>query len=190
MRTLGSLSIALSFVLLGCGGAQKEAGSAAAAAAKLPGAVATLEPKSGSAVTGTAEFTDLGDGNVQIVVRVAGAQPGKHGLHIHENGDCTAADATSAGGHFNPEKADHGTPEAAPHHSGDFGNIEIGPDGTGTLTWQTKDVTVADGPHSVVGRAVIFHEKEDDLKTQPTGAAGARYACGVVQAAAASAPAK
>jgi Cu-Zn family superoxide dismutase len=182
MRTLGTLSLALSFILLGCGGAQKEAAGAAASAAKLPGAIATLEPKSGSAVAGTAEFTDVGDGSVQIVVRIANAQPGKHGLHIHENGDCSAADATSAGGHFNPEKSDHGAPEAPPHHSGDFGNIEVGADGTGTLTWTTKDVTIADGPKSVVGRAVIFHEKEDDLKTQPTGAAGARYACGVVAA--------
>jgi Cu-Zn family superoxide dismutase len=185
MRTLQSLPIAFSLALLGCGGAQNPAtgaAGAAASAAKLPGAIATLEPKSGSAVTGTAEFTDGSDGTVQIVVRIANAQPGKHGLHIHENGDCSAADATSAGGHFNPEKTDHGAPEAPPHHSGDFGNIEVGADGTGTLTWTTKDVTVADGPHSVIGRAVIFHEKEDDLKTQPTGGAGARYACGVVAA--------
>jgi superoxide dismutase, Cu-Zn family len=142
---------------------------------------ATLEPRSGSTVTGTATFTELPEGGVRAVVHIEKAPPGTHGLHVHEKGDCSAPDATSAGGHFNPTTMPHAGPMDAQHHAGDLGNIEIKADGTGELTITSKMLTVKPGPNSVVGRAVIFHEKADDLKTQPTGNAGGRLACGVVR---------
>ncbi len=142
---------------------------------------AALEPRSGSTVTGMATFTELPEGGVRAVVHIEKAPPGLHGLHIHEKGDCSAPDATSAGGHFNPTTMPHAGPMDAQHHAGDLGNIEIKADGTGDLTITSKMLTVKPGPNSVVGRAVIFHEKADDLKTQPTGNAGGRLACGVVR---------
>jgi Cu-Zn family superoxide dismutase len=144
-------------------------------------AMAMLEPRSGSEISGMAMFKEV-EGGVQIELEIKGAKPGKHGAHLHETGDCSAADAKSAGGHFNPDKMDHGAPEAMPHHGGDLGNIEVGADGTGKLMLEVKGLTVKAGEHSVVGRAVIVHADEDDLKSQPAGNAGARAACGVVKA--------
>jgi Cu-Zn family superoxide dismutase len=149
--------------------------------ADAPTAKATLEPRSGSTVMGTATFTELPEGGVRVVVHIDKAPPGTHGLHVHEKGDCSAPDATSAGGHFNPTTMPHAGPMDAQHHAGDLGNIEIKADGTGDLTITSTMLTVKSGPNSVVGRAVIFHEKADDLKTQPTGNAGGRLACGVVR---------
>ncbi len=144
-----------------------------------PVAVAQLMPKIGMDVTGTVTFTET-DAGVEVVADVARVEPGPHGLHLHEIGDCTAEDFTSAGGHFNPTDAPHGAPTDLERHAGDFGNIEIGEDGTGQLKLVTDMLTVADGPDTVVGRAVILHESADDLVSQPTGAAGGRIACGVV----------
>jgi Cu-Zn family superoxide dismutase len=146
-----------------------------------PEAKATIEPKSGSHVTGKAVFTQLPSGGVRVEVWIEGAPPGTHGLHIHEKGDCSAPDGTSAGGHFNPAGNPHAGPSAPAHHNGDLGNIEIGADGKGHLEITSDMLTVAPGPNSVVGRSIIFHEKADDLKTQPTGAAGGRLGCGVIQ---------
>jgi Cu-Zn family superoxide dismutase len=142
---------------------------------------AKIEPRSGSTVTGTATFTELPGGAVKAVVRIEKAPPGMHGLHVHEKGDCSDPEAKSAGGHFNPSTMPHAGPMDKEHHAGDLGNIEIAADGTGSLTIETRMLTVGPGPNSVVGKAVIFHEKPDDLKTQPTGNAGSRLACGVVQ---------
>jgi Cu-Zn family superoxide dismutase len=142
---------------------------------------ATIEAKSGSTVTGTATFTEMEGAGVKVVVDIQKAPPGTHGLHLHEKGDCSAADASSAGGHFNPTSMPHAGPMDAQHHAGDLGNIEIKADGTGHLEIFSKMLTVAAGPNSVVGKSVVFHEKADDLKTQPTGNAGGRLGCGVIQ---------
>jgi Cu-Zn family superoxide dismutase len=154
---------------------------APAPADSAPQARATIESKSGSHVTGKAVFTQLPSGAVRVEVWIEGAPPGTHGLHVHEKGDCSAPDGTSAGGHFNPAGNPHAGPSAPSHHNGDLGNIEIGADGKGHLEATTDMLTVAPGPNSVVGRSIIFHEKADDLKTQPTGAAGGRLGCGVIQ---------
>jgi superoxide dismutase, Cu-Zn family len=155
------------------------AGSRAADAPKT--AKATIEPKSGSTVTGTATFTEMASGGVKVEVKVEKAPPGTHGLHIHEKGDCSDPEAKSAGGHFNPTNMPHAGPHDAQRHAGDLGNIEVGADGTGKLEITTDMLTVKPGPNSVVGRAVVFHEKADDLKTQPTGNAGGRLGCGVIK---------
>jgi Cu-Zn family superoxide dismutase len=151
-----------------------------ASAAANPTALAIIESKSDSKVTGKATFTQLPSGKTRVQVTISGATPGMHGLHVHEKGDCSAPDATSAGGHFNSAGNPHAAPTDAKHHNGDLGNIKIGSDGKGTLKIETDMLTVTEGPNSVVGKAVIFHEKADDMTTQPTGNAGARYGCGVV----------
>ena len=138
-------------------------------------AIAVLSSASGSKVTGTVTFTKSGDG-VQVVANVTGLTPGKHGFHIHEFGDCSAADATSAGGHFNPTDDPHAGHDADERHMGDLGNIEADSSGKAQLTLTDKKIKL----DAVIGKAVIVHEKADDLKTQPTGDAGGRVACGVI----------
>lgn len=133
----------------------------------------------GAPISGSLLFASE-DGRVLITAEVEGAPPGPHGLHIHEIGDCSAEDFTSAGGHFNPTDAAHGGPTDDERHAGDLGNIEIGPDGAGSLEISSDLLTLDDGPSSVIGRAVILHAGADDLTSQPTGAAGGRLACGVI----------
>jgi Cu-Zn family superoxide dismutase len=143
-------------------------------------AVAKLDAKSGSQVSGTVTFTKSGD-DVQVVADIQGLKPGKHGFHLHEKGDCSAADAASAGAHFNPTKQHHGGPMTAEHHTGDFGNIEADASGKAHLDWKGK--MQLSGADSIIGKSVVVHEKEDDLKTDPSGNSGARIACGVIEAA-------
>ena len=144
-------------------------------------ATATLAPTSGSEVTGTATFT-ASDGQVTLALELAGCPPGEHAFHIHEVGDCSAPDGTSAGGHWNPGGSDHGKWGQAPFHLGDIGNITIGEDGTGSMVLTTDVWSVRSGEdNDVVGRSVIVHAAADDFETQPTGAAGGRIACGVIE---------
>ncbi len=147
--------------------------------AKAETLVAKLAPASDSKVEGTVTFTQK-DGKVEIVADVSGLTPGEHGFHIHEKGDCSSPDAKSAGGHFNPTSMDHGSPESEPHHAGDLGNLTADENGHATKTMTSTEITLGEGANSVAGRAVIVHAKRDDLKSQPTGAAGARVACGVI----------
>jgi Cu-Zn family superoxide dismutase len=108
-------------------------------------------------------------------------KPGKHGIHVHEKGDCSAPDAASAGAHFNPTNQHHGGPMTAEHHAGDFGNIEADASGKAHVDWKGK--MSLSGADSIIGRSLVVHEKEDDLKTDPSGNSGARQACGVIEAA-------
>lgn len=144
-------------------------------------ATAELAPASKSKVKGTASFVET-DGGVEVTINVEGLKAGDHGWHVHEKGDCSAPDAKSAGEHYNPENKKHGAPDAAEHHAGDFGNLTAGKDGKATKTFTMQNVSLGDGANSLVGRALIVHDKKDDLKTQPSGNAGARVACGVIQA--------
>jgi Cu-Zn family superoxide dismutase len=144
-------------------------------------AVAELGPRSDTTATGTVAFTEK-NGVVTITAELGGVEPaGLHGFHVHEFGDCSSADFKSAGGHFNPTGAPHGSPDDAEHHAGDLGNIEASADGSATYVITTDMLSVSPGPNSVVGLGVILHEKADDFVTQPTGAAGSRLACGVVK---------
>jgi superoxide dismutase, Cu-Zn family len=150
----------------------------ALATARAEKAVAVLHAASGSKVTGTVTFTKTDEG-VRVVADVDGLTPGEHGFHIHDFGDCTAADATTAGGHYNPGKHQHAGPDAEMRHKGDLGNLTA--DAAGKAHYERVDSKLQlSGEHSIVGRSVIVHEKVDDLKTQPTGNAGARVACGVI----------
>jgi Cu-Zn family superoxide dismutase len=140
-----------------------------------------MEPKSKSKLSGKAVLTET-DGGVHIVLNLEGVEPGDHGAHVHEKGDCSAADAASAGGHFNPQSHDHGLPTAEKRHLGDLGNITIGKDGKGTLDFKVAGANLKDSdPASFVGRAIIVHAKKDD-GGQPVGNAGGRIGCGVIKA--------
>jgi Cu-Zn family superoxide dismutase len=151
-----------------------------AQAQEVTKAVAQLEPKSASQVTGTVTFTKVGD-EIQVVADIQNLKPGKHGFHIHEKGDCSAADAASAGAHFNPTQKHHGGPMTSDHHSGDLGNIEADASGKAHLDWKGK--LSLSGTDSIIGKSIVVHEKEDDLKTDPSGNSGARIACGAINAA-------
>lgn len=161
----------------GCPSAQVKPGGGDPAAKAQ--AITTLEARSGSTITGDATFTQETEA-VRVIVNVKSATPGEHGLHIHEKGDCSAADGASAGPHFNPQKMDHGGMEQSPRHAGDLGNITIAADGTGHLEALLQGITVTPGEMSVIGRAIVLHEKPDDLRTQPSGNSGARIGCGVI----------
>lgn len=141
-------------------------------------AVCVLYPTEGNKVTGTVKFSEV-PGGVKIVADLKGLTKGKHGFHIHECGDCTAPDGTSAGGHFNPKAMNHGAPMDAMRHEGDMGNIEADESGNAHLEYVDKTLSFQ-GDASIIGRSVIVHQNEDDMKTQPTGNAGARIACGVI----------
>ena len=143
-------------------------------------ATAALEARSGSNVQGTVTFKAV-DGGVEVTAAIEGLTPGDHAYHVHEHGDCSAPDAASAGGHFNPHAQPHGAPDAEARHAGDFGNLTGGADGKATRTFVMKGITLGDDASSVVGKGFIVHEKADDLKTQPTGDAGGRVACGVIR---------
>ncbi|MBI2620363.1 MAG: superoxide dismutase family protein [Ignavibacteriales bacterium] len=141
-------------------------------------AVAVLHPTKGSAVSGLVTFEATPNG-VRVVANVSGLSPGKHGFHIHEYGDCSADDGTSAGGHFNPHGMPHSGSSDTKRHVGDLGNIEADQDGNAQLDYVDSVVSLS-GKNCIIGHAVIVHEKEDDLKSQPTGDAGGRLTCGVI----------
>lgn len=141
-------------------------------------AIAVLHPTEGNKVGGTVTFTKEADG-VRVVANLNGLTPGEHGFHVHETGDCSSADGSSAGGHFNPEDQPHGAPDSEARHTGDFGNITADEAGNATYDRIDKNATLS-GKDSVIGRAVIVHAKADDLKSQPSGDAGSREACGVI----------
>jgi superoxide dismutase, Cu-Zn family len=141
-------------------------------------AVCVLYPASGSTVSGIVTFTRTDQG-IKVVADISGLTPGKHGFHIHEYGDCSAPDAMSAGGHFNPAMQKHGGPMDMERHEGDMGNIIADDKGVAHLEITDKMMSF-EGKNSIIGRGVIVHAKEDDLVSQPVGNAGARVACGTI----------
>ena len=141
--------------------------------------ISVLHPTAGNKVSGTVTFTAAADG-VKIHAEIAGLTPGKHGFHIHEFGDCTAGDASSAGAHFNPTNQPHAGPDTAARHEGDMGNIEADASGNAKLDYVDHQISLTGDAKSAIGRSVVVHAKPDDLKTQPSGDSGARIACGVI----------
>jgi len=190
-RVLGVSSLGVLFVLA-CGGSTEnapppatpaEAASAAAPAAESAAGKTvevTFQPKSGSSLSGKATLTETADG-VKVDLALEGLPPGEHGAHVHEKGDCSAADGSSAGGHFNPASNPHALPTGTPRHLGDLGNVTISPDGKGTLDIVAPGANLKDGdPNSFLGKAIIVHEKQDD-GGQPTGNAGGRIGCAEIK---------
>jgi Cu-Zn family superoxide dismutase len=144
-----------------------------------PVAEATLAPTRGNSASGMVTFAGRGE-KVQVSARVSGLTPGGHGFHIHEKGDCSAPDATSAGGHFNPGGQPHGHPQRGEHHAGDMPMLMADAYGNATLNTELDSVRLDDGAHGIIGKAVVIHAAPDDFTTQPTGNSGARVACGVI----------
>ncbi|HEX2476902.1 MAG TPA: superoxide dismutase family protein [Lacipirellulaceae bacterium] len=150
----------------------------APATAQVTKAIAVVHPLGDSKVGGKVVFTQTRSG-VEISAEITGLAPGEHGFHVHEFGDCSMADGTCAGGHFNPTGAPHAGPDDAKRHVGDLGNIKVSEDGKATYKRVDKMVAL-NGPNSIIGRSVIIHAAPDDLKSQPSGNAGARVGCGVI----------
>lgn len=143
-------------------------------------ATASLVATKGSKVFGEVTFEQVGD-KVQIVANVTRLTPKKrYGFHIHETGDCSSGDGMSAGGHFNPHGQPHG--RGPMRHAGDLPNLAADAKGRARLSMFVDLISVTPGPGSIIGRGLIVHAQPDDYKTQPTGNAGARLACGVIKA--------
>ncbi len=140
--------------------------------------VARIAPTQGNNAKGEVRFYKV-DGGVRVIATLEGLMPGKHGFHIHEKGDCSAPDAMSAGGHFNPTGSPHGAPTAPPtaRHAGDLGNIEAGADGKANYDHVDSMLVY----ESITGLSVLIHAGEDDFTTQPSGNSGARVGCGVIE---------
>lgn len=143
-----------------------------------------MEPKSDSGVQGEVTFTEE-DGEVKMMASFTGLSKGEHAIHIHEKADCSADDATSTGGHWNPTNEPHGKWGASEgYHKGDIGNFTADADGNGTVEFSTAEWCIGcDDPNkNIVGKAVIVHQGTDDFTSQPSGAAGARVSCtGIIQ---------
>jgi Cu-Zn family superoxide dismutase len=150
-----------------------------AAASQAQTAAVTLAPTAGNTAAGTVTFTQIGN-KVTVNAKVSGLAPGGHGFHVHEKGDCSAPDAMSAGGHFNPTGKAHGDPNAPDHHAGDMPMLQADASGNATLSADLDVITIGSGVTDIVGKSVIVHKDADDYKTQPTGNSGARVACGIV----------
>ena len=144
-----------------------------------PRAEATLEARSGSAITGTVSFQAVGQ-KVRIEARVAGLTPGAHGFHVHEAGDCSAPDASSAKGHFNPAGRPHGPHGGAERHAGDMPNLVADSAGRATLSAELDMLSLTEGPGGILKRSVVIHADPDDYKSQPAGNSGKRVACGTI----------
>jgi superoxide dismutase, Cu-Zn family len=193
MRTLTSCFgvIGLCLGVAACGGAKKEAEAPATSDSGPPAAASAspetpkmleveLQSKSGSKLLGKATLTETPEG-VSVVLSVENVTPGEHGAHVHEKGDCSAEDGSSAGGHFNPGGHPHALPTGSPRHLGDFGNVMVDQDGKGKLELAALGANLRDNdPNSFLGRSIIIHEKKDD-GGQPTGNAGGRIGCGEIK---------
>lgn len=145
-----------------------------------PSATATLAPTQGNTAAGTVSFAER-DGKVLVEADINGLTPGLHGFHVHDKGDCSATDGSSAGGHYNPTGAQHGSPTSPMHHNGDMPVLVADAAGHAKLKVELASLALQ-GPTSIVGRAVVVHAAADDFQTQPAGNSGARIACGVIVA--------
>ncbi len=140
-----------------------------------------FESKSNSTVSGTATFIEK-NGTVTFQAKLSGLKPGVHAIHIHEKSDCSAADASSAGGHWNPTFKKHGKWAEGEYHKGDIGNFTADENGNGTITLITDEwcIGCSDPTKDILGKGLIVHKDADDFVTQPTGNSGARVACSAI----------
>lgn len=171
-KFLNTAAVAAILALTGC--ATSGGGSG-------PAAEAMLKPTAGNSASGTVSFREEG-GKVRVSGSIAGLTPGQHGFHVHDKGDCSAPDATSAGGHFNPTAKHHGHPEHAERHAGDLPQLMADASGNASINALVDGITIGAGAANIVGRGLIVHAAPDDFKTQPTGNSGARVACAVIVA--------
>ncbi|MEW6279664.1 MAG: superoxide dismutase family protein [Candidatus Eremiobacterota bacterium] len=166
------VSAVMATMALLCGGA--------ALAQEEARAVAVVHPTAGNRAEGTVWFVQVDD-RVKVTADIQGLAPnGTHGFHIHEWGDCSKPDATSAGSHYNPEGHAHAGPDTEARHAGDLGNLHADENGRAHLELTLDNVSIHGGKNPILGRSVIIHAGADDLKSQPTGNAGDRIGCGVI----------
>ena len=175
-RNLSILTVALVFICVQFLAAQMDHPKDHPSTIKR--AIAVITSTKGNTVNGVVTFEEV-DKGVHVVANLTGLTPGKHGFHIHEFGDVSSVDGSSAGGHFNPTAMPHSMPMSDKRHAGDMGNIDADEKGSAHLDY-IDPVMKLNGEYSIIGHAVIIHEKEDDFKTQPTGNAGARIGNGVI----------
>ena len=187
MKTLITTTIVAMVLCSAC--ASKDTSTPTVAQEGNPAPVETQGPTNAEAVftaakkqkaKGTIHFTQSGE-TVMVEGMLTGLKPGSHGFHIHEKGDCSVAGFASAGGHFNPNNGSHGAADASVKHAGDLGNIVADRKGNASYKMELSGMQVS-GASGIIGKALIIHEKKDDLKTQPTGDAGGRIACSVIEA--------
>jgi superoxide dismutase, Cu-Zn family len=198
LSLLTGIIIILNFIIIGCGRADKrttemgrdtsglkstERTDTAGAMTRDTGMtksakklMCTLMGTKESKVAGTLTFIQDGE-KVRVSGTITGLTPGYHGFHIHETGDCSAPDFTSAGDHFNPNKGQHGEMDKKESHMGDMGNIKANKDGVAEIDETTEYMDL----NQINGKAVVVHANEDDLKTQPAGNSGPRIGCGIIQ---------
>lgn len=162
-------------------GTAPEQQSAAPGTAQGQVARVDLQPTEGNTAAGSLELR-VEDGGVRISGRLSGLAPDTvHGFHVHETGDCSAPDASSAGDHFNPQSQPHGNPADGPHHAGDIPNQRSDASGNADVDVLVQGIELGTGSSTdVEGRALILHAERDDYTTQPSGNSGARIACGVI----------
>ena len=165
----------ITLLAAGCGGMSSSGGSGGGA----PAASASLQPRSGSSTAGTVAFSPRSSGKMMVTVDISGLKPNaEHGFHVHEKGDCSAPDAMSAGGHFNPLGKPHGG-ATSDHHAGDIQNLKTDASGRARASFEIDGLTIG-GTADVIGKAVVVHRDPDDYKSQPAGNSGPRIACGLI----------
>jgi Cu-Zn family superoxide dismutase len=143
-------------------------------------AQSVLKPGKNQKIRGILHFTQNGD-KLKVDGMLENLKPGKHGLHIHEVGDCSAPDFASAGGHFNPTHSTHGSSDSSERHAGDLGNVRADRKGRAKVSVEVTGLSMS-GPNSILNRAIVVHSGDDDFKTQPSGNSGDRIACGRIEA--------
>lgn len=174
LRAAFPIAAAAALLVTGCAQTPAAGGGATA--------VAEMKPTAGNTVSGTVRFEQSGS-KVIVTAAVTGLKPNaEHGFHVHEKGDCSAPDAMSAGGHFNPVGKPHGHHGKMERHAGDMPNLRADAYGATRVMWETDLLAVGVGATNVVGRAVVIHRDPDDYASQPAGNSGPRLACGVIVA--------
>jgi Cu-Zn family superoxide dismutase len=171
-RTNLPISLVALLSLVGCQSAERGTGQKA---------IATMESRSGSMTKGTVNFVWQGQ-DVLVTANFSGLKPNTdHGFHVHEKGDCSSADAVSAGGHFNPDGKSHGMPGSRANHVGDMPNIKSDVSGNATYSAKLSGFAINNDANGVLGRSVVVHRDPDDYKSQPAGNSGPRIACGLIK---------
>jgi len=146
-----------------------------------PQATAQLAPTQGNTVAGTVRLVQKGS-SVLVEAEITGLKPNSdHGFHVHEKGDCSAPDGTSAGPHFNPSGKSHGMHDQSERHAGDMPNLKADANGVAHYRWKSDALAIGSGSGDVLGRAIVVHRDADDYRSQPAGNSGPRLACGVIK---------
>lgn len=174
IRVATPIAAAVALLLAACAQTPAAGGGATA--------VAQMKPTAGNAVAGTVRFEQSAS-KVIVTASITGLKPNsEHGFHVHEKGDCSAPDAMSAGGHFNPAGKPHGHHGKAERHAGDMPNLRADASGVARVMWETDLLSVGSGASDVIGRSVVIHRDPDDYSSQPAGNSGPRLSCGVIVA--------